>query len=278
MALAMGSAHIDAAPRPGVALAVGVSLALHAIVLALLPAAPAPLPGNSTAPLLRVQLTRPTPRPATAPVPAPAPVAAKPGPPPEVSAPEPPRPSLSPRVETTPGIPESVTARLPETRTETGAARSTTAPARSRPAASTRTAGHQVPPPPTGTRASKATPVSPTAPAPNLPAAGPASTGPEPGLAAEVRRVIRLRLAGEFRYPVLARRRGWEGEVVLAFRVDADGRIGNVRVANSSGFGLLDSAARDALLRVAAVALADGRRPGTALDLTLPVIYRLSEG
>jgi protein TonB len=93
-----------------------------------------------------------------------------------------------------------------------------------------------------------------------------------------VRRVIRLRLAGEFRYPVLARRRGWEGEVVLAFRVDAEGRIGNVRIANSSGFGLLDSAARDALLRVATVALADGRRPGAALDLTLPVIYRLSEG
>lgn len=277
MAFAMGSAHFDAAPRPGVALAVGVSLALHAAVLALLPAGPAPLPGNSAAPLLRVELARPTPRPATAPVPAPAPVVAKPGPPPEISAPEPPRPAPSSRVETPPRMPEPRTARIPETRPETGAARSTTAPARPRSAASTRTVGHQAPPPPGGIRASEATPVSATAPVPAA-ATGSAAPAPEPGLAAEVRRIIRLRLAGEFHYPVLARRRGWEGEVVLAFRVDADGRIGNVKVANSSGFGLLDSAARDALLRVATVALADGQRPGTPLDLTLPVIYRLSEG
>ncbi len=273
MAFAMGSAHFDAAPRPGVALAVGVSLALHAAVLALLPDGPAPLPGNSAAPLLRVELTRPAPRPATTPV------VAKPEPAPRISTPEPPRPAPSSRVETPPRMPEPRTARIPETRPETGAARSTTAPARPRSAASTRTAGQQAPPPPAGTRAAEATPGAPTAPAPILPtAAGPAGPGPAPGLAAEVRRIIRLRLAGEFRYPVLARRRGWEGEVVLAFRVDADGRIGNVKVANSSGFGLLDSAARDALLRVAAVALADGRRPGTPLDLTLPVIYRLSEG
>ena len=276
MAFAMGPAHIDAAPRPGVALAVGVSLALHAAALALLPTGPAPIPGNSAAPLLRVELTRPAPRPATTPAPAPAPVAVKPGPPPEISAPEPPRPTRSPRVESTPRIPEPMTTRLPETRPETGAALGTTAPARPRPAASTRTAGHQAPPQ-AGTRVPEATPISATAPVPAA-ATGSAAPAPEPGLAAEVRRIIRLRLAGEFHYPVLARRRGWEGEVVLAFRVDADGRIGNVKVANSSGFGLLDSAARDALLRVATVALADGRRPGTALDLTLPVIYRLSEG
>jgi len=157
------------------------------------------------------------------------------------------------------------------------AARRATAPARARPPTPPRAVGQQAPPPQAGTKVSKATPVSATTPVP-VAATGPATPAPEPGLAAEVRRVIRLRLAGEFRYPVLARRRGWEGEVVLAFRVDADGRIGNVRVADSSGFGLLDSAARDALLRVATVALADGRRPGTALDLTLPVIYRLSEG
>ncbi|MDD3450380.1 MAG: TonB family protein [Gammaproteobacteria bacterium] len=263
MAIAMGPARRNPAPRPGVALAVGASLALHAAVLALLPAGPAPLPGNSASPALRVELARPAPRPAAAP----APVAEKPEPTPRISVPDPPRPAASSRAEAASRMPEPKAARPPETRPETVAARRAAAPARARPSA---------PPPQADTRASEAKPAA--APAPARVVTGPLAPGTEAGLAAEVRRVIRLRLAGEFRYPALARRRGWEGEVVLAFRVDADGRIGNVRVANSSGFGLLDSAARDALLRVAAVELADGRRPGAALDLTLPVIYRLSEG
>lgn len=45
------------------------------------------------------------------------------------------------------------------------------------------------------------------------------------------------------RYPSLARRRGWEGRVVLTVQVDAAGRALSLAVATSSGHGVLDDAA-----------------------------------
>jgi protein TonB len=43
----------------------------------------------------------------------------------------------------------------------------------------------------------------------------------------------------------MARRRGWEGTVTLYIELRADGTIGDVQVAQSSGYPLLDEAARD---------------------------------
>lgn len=48
-------------------------------------------------------------------------------------------------------------------------------------------------------------------------------------------------------YPVKARLRGWEGTVTLRFEMLADGTIGAIQVAKSSGHAILDTAARDAL-------------------------------
>jgi TonB family protein len=48
-------------------------------------------------------------------------------------------------------------------------------------------------------------------------------------------------------YPLIARRRGWEGTVILAMELLADGTIGEVRIANSSGYPLLDEAAKQAV-------------------------------
>ncbi len=44
-------------------------------------------------------------------------------------------------------------------------------------------------------------------------------------------------------YPVLARRRGYEGSVVLAFEILPDGTCDGVRVAEPSGYEVLDQAA-----------------------------------
>lgn len=44
-------------------------------------------------------------------------------------------------------------------------------------------------------------------------------------------------------YPPLARRRGYEGSLVLAFEVLPDGTCGDVRVAQTSGHDILDEAA-----------------------------------
>ena len=48
-------------------------------------------------------------------------------------------------------------------------------------------------------------------------------------------------------YPLEARRNGWEGTVTLRFEMLADGTIGAIEVAHSSGHAILDTAARNAL-------------------------------
>lgn len=49
-------------------------------------------------------------------------------------------------------------------------------------------------------------------------------------------------------YPYLAYKRGWQGQVLLAVDVHVDGRAEKVEVLESSGFGLLDDAARSTVL------------------------------
>ena len=44
-------------------------------------------------------------------------------------------------------------------------------------------------------------------------------------------------------YPELARVRGYEGTVLLAAEILADGRVGNIRISKSSGYDILDESA-----------------------------------
>jgi len=78
-----------------------------------------------------------------------------------------------------------------------------------------------------------------------------------------------------FYYPRIAIKRGWQGEVKISLRIEADGHLTRVRVLNSSGYTLLDKAAIASIDKVeilpAAIALLDGQ----SLDLVLPVEYRL---
>ena len=61
--------------------------------------------------------------------------------------------------------------------------------------------------------------------------------------------------------------------MLLRFEVEQNGRIADVRIAQSSGAGILDRAALASLQKLASVAL-----PLTdKLELTLPVIYRLKQ-
>jgi len=76
-------------------------------------------------------------------------------------------------------------------------------------------------------------------------------------------------------YPRLARQRGWEGTVLLAFELGDGGTISAIRVEQSSGHRVLDLAASKALGQVGRVAV-----PGVDKDrpLTLPVIFSLTGG
>jgi len=93
----------------------------------------------------------------------------------------------------------------------------------------------------------------------------------EAALESRLRVTLQQSLARHFSYPLLARRRGWQGEVVLAFRLQSDGRIIDAHVARSSGYGVLDRAALDALGKVGRIS--QGAEYGLAMQL--PVIYRL---
>jgi protein TonB len=80
-----------------------------------------------------------------------------------------------------------------------------------------------------------------------------------------------------FKYPVLARRKGWQGIVKLEVRIESDGRISRLRVEQTSGYPLLDRAALQAL-RLASVPDAEQWMKGQAVDIIIPVEYRLVGG
>ena len=99
-----------------------------------------------------------------------------------------------------------------------------------------------------------------------------------PGARKAVQASLEDELARHFHYPFLARRRGWEGKVVLRLRIDRRGHIDSTEIAQSSGHGILDRAALEAVAKVALIPGAAERLGGLGLYLELPVIYRLSEG
>lgn len=95
----------------------------------------------------------------------------------------------------------------------------------------------------------------------------------DPNAANLVRAQVVSELARHFRYPPLARRRGWEGRVLLGFRVESDGQLHRQRVLRTSGFAVLDQAALDSLRRVARITDAGDTRQ----DVQISVLYRLTD-
>jgi periplasmic protein TonB len=74
-------------------------------------------------------------------------------------------------------------------------------------------------------------------------------------------------------YPRDARRRGWKGEVVVAFRLRTDGTVRDVRVTRSSGHHVLDACAVEAV-----VVTPRFPRPPVELDVEIPFEFRLLPG
>lgn len=80
------------------------------------------------------------------------------------------------------------------------------------------------------------------------------------------------------RFPPLARQRGWEGEVLLSFRLNQLGIIDNIKVAHGSGFAILDENAMDTLRRVGNIEKSTSWLPRNSVDVSLPVVYALTKG
>lgn len=86
---------------------------------------------------------------------------------------------------------------------------------------------------------------------------------------------LQTRLSRYLVYPPLARRRGWEGTVLLGMRVESDGYLHQLRIDRSSGFTVLDHSALNSLNRVGRLAEATTWLKGQEMEMQLPVIYRL---
>ncbi|RME11676.1 MAG: energy transducer TonB, partial [Aquificota bacterium] len=72
-------------------------------------------------------------------------------------------------------------------------------------------------------------------------------------------------------YPPIARRMGWEGRVVLIIRLCEDGTLKEVKVAESSGYEVLDKNAMETVRKVAHLF----PKPPVEVLVRLPVNYRL---
>lgn len=92
---------------------------------------------------------------------------------------------------------------------------------------------------------------------------------------AQIRARLNTDLARYFDYPYVARLRNWEGSVLLAFHIETDGRLENIRIARSSGFAVLDDSALNSLRQVERLAEAAAWLRGRELAMQIPVIYRL---
>ncbi|MCX7966820.1 MAG: energy transducer TonB [Syntrophorhabdaceae bacterium] len=71
-------------------------------------------------------------------------------------------------------------------------------------------------------------------------------------------------------YPEKARKMGWEGRVILSFAINETGTINEIKILKSSGYPLLDEAAKEALLKIDKL-----QKRHERLIVQLPVEFRL---
>ena len=120
--------------------------------------------------------------------------------------------------------------------------------------------------------------VKPDEPTPHVAAADSASHSQAiQSASANISHSITRRLAAHFHYPPLARKRGWEGRVVLELRVEANGNMSRVRLAESSGHVVLDRAAIESASTIEALPESVHWLAGRYTDILIPVHYRLTE-
>lgn len=114
--------------------------------------------------------------------------------------------------------------------------------------------------------AAKAKPAVSAAPIPDIP-----SFSDTRLLKEHYREKVRDIIASNKEYPVIARRRGVQGKVVVAFSVKKNGEIYGKSVISSSGFDMLDSTAIAILAKSSPLPV-----PPERMDFQLPISFRLN--
>ena len=82
---------------------------------------------------------------------------------------------------------------------------------------------------------------------------------------------IRGHLREHLCYPSIARKRGWSGEVMVAFTIYPDGRADNIEIQKSCGISLLDKSALKTVHNACPFPL-----PPMAARIVIPIVYQLN--
>ena len=90
-----------------------------------------------------------------------------------------------------------------------------------------------------------------------------------------VRGNIKSRLSQYLSYPEFARRKGWQGIVVVALKVNDFGQLKDIHVNSSSGFDILDSTAIDALNKLNAIEVKHEFKLALNTLLEIPIHFKL---
>jgi protein TonB len=81
---------------------------------------------------------------------------------------------------------------------------------------------------------------------------------------------IRDTIMKNLSYPHMARRMGWAGKVTVSFVVCENGYVENLKILETSGFGLLDKNAMETIKKVLPFP-----KPPVRAELIMPIVYRL---
>jgi len=98
---------------------------------------------------------------------------------------------------------------------------------------------------------------------------------PDPELVAGYTRTLSSDIARLKRYPALARMRGWQGKTVVSITIGPRGEVLDLKVAESSGFDVLDRQALEMVREAQPLPAAPPSLRGLALVVQLPVVFSL---
>jgi TonB family protein len=93
----------------------------------------------------------------------------------------------------------------------------------------------------------------------------------------QISQEIHRLLAARFTYPPLALRQGYQGQVLVAVSIEANGKIASATLARSSGYRILDLAAVESVLAIHRVPQLQQWLRGRSISINVPVDYRLIE-
>ncbi|RJR18731.1 MAG: energy transducer TonB [Nitrospiraceae bacterium] len=82
---------------------------------------------------------------------------------------------------------------------------------------------------------------------------------------------IRDRILKNLSYPQAARKMGWQGKVTISFVICENGNAEDIKIIESSGFGILDRSAVETVKKVLPFP-----EPPLRAEIVIPVVYRLN--